>query len=68
MRLHHLIVIASLLISSLGGRLVADEPEFERIFDGKSLQGWSGDPKLWSVQDNSPSTLCSYGRLCILSI
>lgn len=53
MRLHHLLVISSLLISSLGGRLVADEPGFERIFDGKSLQGWSGDPKLWSVQDGA---------------
>ena len=32
---------------------VAAEPEFESIFDGKSLAGWSGDPKLWSVQDGA---------------
>ena len=31
----------------------AREPGFETIFDGKTLQGWSGDPKLWSVQDDA---------------
>jgi hypothetical protein len=49
----NLILIACLLMTPLGGGLVAAEPDFERIFDGKSLQGWSGDPKLWSVQDGS---------------
>ena len=49
----HLILITSLLIGSLHGDLVAAEPGFETIFDGKSLQGWSGDPKLWSVQDDA---------------
>ena len=53
----HLILIASLVIGSLSGSLcgdlVAAEPGFETIFDGKSLQGWSGDPKLWSVQDDA---------------
>ncbi len=57
MRRHYLSVITSLLIGllggSLGGGLAAAEPSFERIFDGKTLQGWSGDPKLWSVQDNA---------------
>jgi hypothetical protein len=49
----HLILIASLLIGSPSGGLRAAEPEFEPIFDGKTLQGWSGDPKLWSVQDGA---------------
>ncbi|MDP6446563.1 MAG: DUF1080 domain-containing protein, partial [Pirellulaceae bacterium] len=53
----HLIVIASLLIGSLsgscGGGLVAAETGFERIFDGETLRGWSGDSKLWSVQDGA---------------
>ena len=31
----------------------AAEPDFESIFDGKSLAGWAGDPKLWSVQDGA---------------
>lgn len=25
----------------------------EDLFDGKSLQGWSGDPRLWSVKDGA---------------
>ena len=33
--------------------LAAAEPDFESIFDGKSLAGWAGDPKLWSVQDGA---------------
>jgi putative heme-binding domain-containing protein len=49
----HLILIASVLIGPIGGGLVAAEPSFERIFDGESLKGWSGDPKLWSVQDGA---------------
>jgi hypothetical protein len=49
----HLFLIASLLIGLFGGVLVAQEPDFERIFDGKTLQGWSGDSKLWSVLDGA---------------
>ena len=26
---------------------------FESIFDGKSLDGWDGDPKFWSVRDGA---------------
>jgi len=46
-------LIVSLLMNPLNVGLVAEEPGFERIFDGKTLQGWSGDPKLWSVQDGA---------------
>ena len=53
MRHRYLIVIASALISSTASGLAAAEPGFESIFDGKTLQGWSGDPTLWSVQDNA---------------
>src|SRR4051812_23322778 len=28
-----------------------DEPAFQPIFDGKSLNGWDGDPKYWRVDD-----------------
>lgn len=28
-----------------------DEPGFRPIFDGKSLDGWEGDPKYWRVED-----------------
>ncbi|MEM6470101.1 MAG: sulfatase-like hydrolase/transferase [Planctomycetota bacterium] len=30
-----------------------DNEGFEKIFDGKSLRGWTGDPKYWSVQDGA---------------
>jgi hypothetical protein len=52
-RHHHLIAIAILLSGSFGSVLIAAEPAFESIFDGTSLRGWSGDPKLWSVRDGA---------------
>ena len=30
---------------------LAQEPGFQAMFDGKTLNGWDGDPRLWSVQD-----------------
>jgi len=29
----------------------AEEPEFVPIFDGKTLNGWKGDPNYWRVED-----------------
>ena len=48
-----LVALASLLILPFGSALVAAESGFKSIFDGKTLEGWSGDPKLWSVEDNA---------------
>jgi hypothetical protein len=31
--------------------LEGDEPGFRPIFDGKSLEGWEGDPKYWRAGD-----------------
>lgn len=31
----------------------ADDSGFTSIFDGKTLDGWEGNPKLWSVQDGT---------------
>jgi len=31
--------------------LEGDEPGFRSIFDGKSLEGWEGDPKYWHAGD-----------------
>ena len=28
-----------------------DEPGFTTMFDGKTLNGWEGDPKYWRVED-----------------
>jgi hypothetical protein len=33
--------------------LAGDEPGFVSMFDGKSLNGWEGDPKYWSVSNGS---------------
>ncbi|WP_057938280.1 3-keto-disaccharide hydrolase [Algoriphagus resistens] len=31
----------------------SSEAEFEAIFDGKTLEGWQGDPVYWSVKDGA---------------
>src|SRR4051812_19899806 len=31
--------------------LAADVPGFKPIFDGKTLDGWDGDPEHWKVED-----------------
>ncbi len=36
-----------------GHAFAADDDGFVSIFDGKTLDGWDGDPKLWSVQDGA---------------
>src|SRR5690242_15628813 len=30
-----------------------DEPGFQPMFDGKTLDGWEGDPKYWRVEDGA---------------
>ena len=60
------LTIASLIGGAIGGGLAAqyvpkqsdrpeplagDEPGFKPIFDGKTLNGWEGDPKYWRVED-----------------
>jgi type 1 glutamine amidotransferase len=44
-----------LILVGLHAQLMAaeDEPGFQPIFDGKSLSGWDGDPKLWRVEDGA---------------
>jgi hypothetical protein len=31
--------------------LAGEEPGFQPIFDGKSLEGWEGDPRYWRVEN-----------------
>ena len=45
--------IHALLIVLTSFSATAAESEFVSIFDGKTLSGWSGDSKLWSVQDGA---------------
>lgn len=47
-------VTASSLLTLSAGEMPADKaaPEgFVSLFDGKTLDGWDGDPSYWSVQD-----------------
>ncbi|MHB8902803.1 MAG: family 16 glycoside hydrolase [Thermoguttaceae bacterium] len=41
---------AALLV---GSATAADEEGFQSLFDGKTLEGWDGNPKWWSVQDGA---------------
>lgn len=42
-----------LLLAAMTLALAADEPGFVPLFDGKTLQGWEGDPRLWKVEDGT---------------
>ncbi|MBI5283101.1 MAG: DUF1080 domain-containing protein [Candidatus Solibacter usitatus] len=43
-------ILVSLLLVC-GFALGADKDGLKPIFDGKSLKGWDGDPRLWSVKN-----------------
>ena len=48
-----LVCFFSLVSVALPGGAQADDEGFESLFDGKTLDGWDGDPKFWSVQDGA---------------
>ena len=35
------------------GLVTADEPGYESLFDGKTLDNWDGNPEFWSVRDGA---------------
>lgn len=41
----------TMILCVLAAPLFAGESDFQALFDGKTLDGWHGDPELWSVQD-----------------
>ena len=57
--LRALLVIVGLVLcgqsysSAQEGKVHDEPPGMERIFNGKDLTGWDGDPKLWSVKDGA---------------
>lgn len=54
MRFRTIIISAFLfsLVATLALPLAAaDEPGFKPLFDGKTLNGWEGDPRLWKVEN-----------------
>ena len=46
--------LAAMVFAFAGQALAADLGKgFKSIFDGKTLKGWNGDPKFWSIQDGA---------------
>jgi type 1 glutamine amidotransferase len=46
--------VVIVVVLSVGCSAAADKDSgFESIFDGKSLKGWDGNPKFWSVEDGA---------------
>lgn len=41
------------LVMLLAPLVTMDEADFRPLFDGKTLQGWDGDLRLWSVRDGA---------------
>jgi 3-keto-disaccharide hydrolase len=50
MRLFACFVASAVCLSSLSAWA---EEKFVPLFDGKTLEGWEGDPELWHVQDGT---------------
>ncbi len=50
-RLMFVLMFAILMLSGMTAS--ADDEGFRSIFDGKTLDGWDGDPKFWSVEDGA---------------
>ena len=49
-----LLLSLAMLISTTGQTLVSAASEDYRVlFDGKTLEGWDGDPRFWRVEDGS---------------
>ncbi len=46
-----LLALSIVLLIACG--LAAGEEGFKPIFDGRTLQGWEGDPKLWRVENGT---------------
>jgi hypothetical protein len=44
--------LAAVLALATAAR-AADEEGFKPLFDGKTLNGWVGDPRFWSVEDGA---------------
>ena len=46
-------ILIPLFAAALVLPAIAAEKGFVSIFDGKTLKGWNGDPKFWSVKDGA---------------
>ena len=50
---HFTKLLALFCVLSIAGGVARGEDGFKPIFDGKTLQGWEGDPKLWRVEEGA---------------
>lgn len=46
-------IIITFLAATLVLTTLAEEKGLKSIFDGKTLKGWNGDPKFWSIRDGA---------------
>lgn len=44
---------ATLVVAQTNSKSDSDHPKVEKLFDGKSLDGWDGDKKIWKVVDGA---------------
>ena len=47
------VLIAAALFTIMSGSSSAQDQDWEVLFDGKTLDNWKGDPRLWSVEDGA---------------
>ncbi len=48
------LLLLTLTLAAMGGSLAtAADDDFQPIFDGKTLDGWDGNPKFWRVEDGT---------------
>ena len=52
-----LLVCSTWLVIPAGA---AEDDGFTPIFNGQNLDGWSGDPKFWSVEDGAITVQCEF--------
>lgn len=48
-----LVAVLALSLGLAAAPAAAADEGFKTIFDGKTLEGWDGDPKLWRVEDGA---------------
>lgn len=53
MKLTRMFIALAMLCQFVAPLFAADEAGFEKIFDGKSLEGWDGNPDFWRVEDGT---------------
>ncbi|MCW5965096.1 MAG: DUF1080 domain-containing protein [Bryobacterales bacterium] len=49
--IHFLAIMLCFVLLAPAVLFAADEPGFKPLFDGKTLNGWEGDPRLWKVEN-----------------